>query len=44
MDNLSPHKDSSTLALLTEAGAEVRFLPAYSPDLNQSHREYVEQS
>jgi transposase len=34
MDNLSPHKDGSTLALLTEAGAEVRFLPAYSPDLN----------
>ena len=34
MDNLSPHKDGSTLSLLTEAGAEVRFLPAYSPDLN----------
>ena len=34
MDNLSPHKDESTLSLLTEAGAEIRFLPAYSPDLN----------
>jgi transposase len=34
MDNLSPHKDDSTLDLLMEAGAEVRFLPAYSPDLN----------
>jgi transposase len=34
MDNLSPHKSEPTLSLLTEAGAEVRFLPAYSPDLN----------
>jgi len=34
MDNLSPHKDESTLCLLTKAGAQVRFLPAYSPDLN----------
>ncbi len=34
MDNLSPHKSESTLSLLKEAGAEVLFLPAYSPDLN----------
>ena len=34
MDNLSPHKDESTLALIRQAGAEVLFLPAYSPDLN----------
>jgi transposase len=34
MDNLAPHKSSQTLALIAQAGAEVRFLPAYSPDLN----------
>jgi transposase len=34
MDNLSPHKSDQTLALIAQAGAEVRFLPAYSPDLN----------
>jgi transposase len=34
MDNLSPHKSDQTLALIAEAGAEVLFLPAYSPDLN----------
>ena len=34
MDNLSPHKSEPTLALITAAGAGVRFLPAYSPDLN----------
>jgi len=34
MDNLSPHKSAPTLSLITEAGAEVLFLPAYSPDLN----------
>lgn len=34
MDNLSPHKSDPTLALIRQAGAEVRFLPAYSPDLN----------
>jgi transposase len=34
MDNLSPHKNAMTLSLIKEAGAEVRFLPAYSPDLN----------
>jgi len=34
MDNLSPHKSDQTLALIANAGAEVLFLPAYSPDLN----------
>ena len=34
MDNLSPHKHDAILHLLEQAGASVRFLPAYSPDLN----------
>jgi transposase len=34
LDNLSPHKNEPTLHRLTQAGVEVRFLPAYSPDLN----------
>jgi transposase len=34
MDNLSPHKNDRTLALIEQLGATVCFLPAYSPDLN----------
>jgi len=34
MDNLSPHKSDPTLALIVNAGSQVLFLPAYSPDLN----------
>ena len=34
MDNLRAHKSPETLALIKAAGASVRFLPAYSPDLN----------
>ena len=34
LDNLGAHKHDGTLALMAQAGAEVRFLPAYSPDLN----------
>ena len=34
MDNLAPHKNDQTVALITATGASVRFLPAYSPDLN----------
>jgi transposase len=34
MDNLSPHKSELTLSLIELAGAQVLFLPAYSPDLN----------
>lgn len=31
---LSPHKSDPTLALIQQAGAQVLFLPAYSPDFN----------
>ena len=34
MDNLSVHKSPEVQHLVEVAGAEVRFLPAYSPDLN----------
>jgi transposase len=34
LDNLSPHKNEPTLSLIAQTGAEVRFLPPYSPDLN----------
>lgn len=34
LDNLSPHKSDRTRALIAQAGAQVLFLPAYSPDLN----------
>ena len=34
LDNLSPHKNPATLALLAAASVRVRFLPPYSPDLN----------
>ena len=34
LDNLGAHKNEATLALITATGAQVRFLPAYSPDLN----------
>src|SRR5208282_1314208 len=34
MDNLSCHKKPAVQRAIEEAGASVRFLPAYSPDLN----------
>ena len=34
LDNLRAHKDKKAIELINSAGAEVRFLPAYSPDLN----------
>jgi transposase len=34
LDNLSTHKISSVAELITAQGATVRYLPAYSPDLN----------
>jgi len=34
MDNLAPHKNEETLALIEAVGAQALFLPAYSPDLN----------
>jgi transposase len=34
MDNLSTHKGAEVEALIKATGASVRYLPAYSPDLN----------
>lgn len=34
MDNLSAHKNSTTIGLIEAAGASVLFLPPYSPDFN----------
>jgi len=34
MDNLSSHRRASTIQKIEAAGAEVEFLPPYSPDLN----------
>jgi transposase len=34
LDNLSPHKNPATLALIEQVGATVHFLPPYSPDFN----------
>ena len=34
MDNLSSHKRSAVRTAIEAAGAELRYLPAYSPDLN----------
>ena len=34
MDNLSPHKLTLVKRLLKSVGVEIRWLPAYSPDLN----------
>lgn len=34
MDNLAAHKGAAVAELIRAAGAEVRYLPAYSPDLN----------
>jgi transposase len=34
MDNLSPHKTSAVLDAIEATGAEVWFLPPYSPDFN----------
>ena len=34
MDNLSSHKRAAVQTAIESAGAELRFLPPYSPDLN----------
>lgn len=34
MDNLSPHKTQSVQQSIEAVGAEVRYLPPYSPDFN----------
>lgn len=38
MDNLSCHKTAEVARLIGSAGASVRYLPAYSPDLNPIER------
>jgi transposase len=38
MDNLSCHKTAEVARLIHSVGAEVRYLPAYSPDLNPIER------
>jgi transposase len=38
MDDLSCHKTAEVARLIAGAGAEVRYLPAYSPDLNPIER------
>jgi transposase len=38
MDNLACHKTAEAARLIAAAGAEVRYLPAYSPDLNPIER------
>ena len=38
MDDLSCHKTAEVARLIGAAGAEVRYLPAYSPDLNPIER------
>jgi transposase len=38
MDNLACHKTAEVSRLIGAAGAEVRYLPAYSPDLNPIER------
>ena len=34
LDNLSAHNDAESLEMIESSGAEVHFLPPYSPDLN----------
>lgn len=36
MDNLAPHKNEQTIALIRQVGADAVFLPPCSPDLNPS--------
>lgn len=38
LDNLSSHKSAEAARLIAAAGAELRFLPPYSPDLNPIER------
>lgn len=40
MDNLSAHKGPRVEQLITAAGAELRYLPPYSPDLNPIEKAY----
>ena len=40
MDNLSSHKGSKVEQLIKAAGAELRYLPPYSPDINPIEKAY----
>jgi transposase len=40
MDNLPAHKGSRTEQLIKAAGAELRYLPPYSPDMNPIEKAY----
>jgi transposase len=40
MDNLSSHKGPRVEQLITAAGAELRYLPPYSPDMNPIEKAY----
>ena len=41
MDNLSVHKSPSIRAAIAATGAELRFLPPYSPDLNPIEKAFA---
>jgi transposase len=40
MDNLSSHKGPRVEKLITDAGAQLRYLPPYSPDMNPIEKAY----
>jgi transposase len=40
MDNLSSHKGPKVEQLIKVAGAELRYLPPYSPDMNPIEKAY----
>ncbi len=40
MDNLSSHKGPRVEKLIEAAGAELRYLPPYSPDMNPIEKAY----
>ena len=40
MDNLSSHKGPRVEQLIKAAGAELRYLPPYSPDMNPIEKAY----
>ena len=42
MDNASVHKGERVQELISEVGALLRFLPAYSPDLNPIEEVFAE--
>ena len=41
MDNARPHKVTGVREAIEAAGAELRYLPAYSPDLNPIENAYA---